>query len=110
MKKNLLLGIILVLSAMAKVQAQACTVLSNLSIDIKNVSSGPAGCQVTIDASFTAEFNNGNEYAFIHLWETAPVNNYPALTYVDPPTSAQLANAIASIVIKNPGKSNRRFI
>lgn len=106
MKKNLLLAIILVLSGIVKLHAQACTVLSNLVVDIKNVTSGVGGCQVTLDASFTAEFNNGNKYAFIHLWETAPVNYYPTLTYTTPPTSTQLANAVASIVIKDPGNNS----
>lgn len=106
MKKNLFLVIILVLSSIIKLHAQACTVLTNLVVDIKNVTSGVGGCQVTLDASFTAEFNNGNKYAFIHLWETAPENNYPALTYTTPPTFDQLASSVGSIVIKNPGDNS----
>jgi len=107
MKKNLLLAIILVLSGIIKLHAQACTVLTNLVVDIKNVTSGVGGgCQVTLDASFTAEFNNGNKYAFIHLWETAPVNYYPTLIYTTPPTSTQLATAVASIVIQDPGNNS----
>jgi hypothetical protein len=102
MKKNLLLVVILVLSGIIKLQAQ-CTV-SNLTVDIKNVTSGVGGCQVTLDATFTGNFNNGNKFAFIHLWEKAPVNNYPTIDYnVGPPTAAQLANAVATIVIKDPG-------
>jgi hypothetical protein len=71
------------------------------------VTSGPTGCQVTLDATFTGDFNNGNKFAFIHLWE---VENYPnpAINYLsgNPPTSAQLANAVATIVIKDPGKNS----
>lgn len=104
MKKNLLLLAILAIAGIARLQAQ-CTA-SNLSVVIKNVASGPGGCQVTLDVSFTGNFNNGNKFAFIHLWETAPVNNYPNLTYVTPPTAAQLTNAIATLVIKDPGKSS----
>lgn len=105
MKKNLLLVVILVLSGIVKLNAQACTV-SNLTVDIKNVTSGAGGCQVTLDATFTGDFNHGNKFAVIHLWETAPVNNYPTLTYASAPTAAQLANALATIVIIEPGTSN----
>lgn len=104
MKRTLLLFALLAIAGIAKLQAQ-CTA-SNLSIIIKDVASSPGGCQVTLDVSFTGNFNNGNKYAFIHLWETAPVNNYPNLTYVNPPTATELANSIATLVIKDPGKSN----
>jgi len=103
MKKNLLLLAILAIAGVARLQAQ-CTA-ANLNIVIKNVTSGPTGCQVTLDMSFTGNFNNGNKYAFIHLWETAPVNNYPNLDYKKPPTAAELANAIATLVIVDPGTS-----
>src|SRR5688500_10227295 len=104
MKKNLLLVVILVLSGIIKLQAQ-CTV-SNLTVDIKNVTSGVGGCQVTLDATFTGNFNNGNKFAFIHLWEVEDYPN-PAINYAsgNPPTSTQLANAVATIVIKDPGKN-----
>ena len=104
MKKVLLLLTILVITGIAKLQAQCAA--ENLSIVIKDVATGPSGCQVTLDVSFTGDFNNGNKYAFIHLWETAPVNNYPALTYETAPTAAELANAIATLVITDPGKPN----
>ncbi len=104
MKRTLLLSSLLLALTFTKLQAQ-CTA-SNLNIVIKDVTSGPSGCQVKLDISFTGDFNNGNKYAFIHLWETAPVNNYPNLTYNNPPTAAELTNAVASIVIVNPGKNN----
>ena len=66
MKKILLSLMTFVMVAItADLQAQ-CTV-SNLSVVIKNVTSGPGGCQVTVDLSFTGDFNNGNKFAFIHL-------------------------------------------
>jgi len=102
MKKNLLLLVILAVAGIANLQAQCSS--SNLQVDIKSVTNGPSGCQVTLDMSFTGDINNGNKFAFIHLWETAPVNKYPDLTYVAPPTKAELANAIATIVIVDPGK------
>ncbi len=104
MKRNLLLFLLFTIAGFSKLQAQCSA--ANLSIVIKNVSSGSGGCQVTLDMSFTGNFNNGNKYAFIHLWETAPVNNYPALTYVNPPTAAELAKAIATIAIVDPGKNS----
>jgi Secretion system C-terminal sorting domain len=104
MKRALLLAAILSVTAVIKLQAQ-CTA-SNLNIVIKNVTSSASGCQVTLDLSFTGDFNNGNKYAFIHLWETAPVNNYPNLTYSNPPTAAELSNAVATIAIADPGKNS----
>jgi hypothetical protein len=103
MKTILLSTMILCTTCIGRLQAQ-CNI-SNLNITIKNVTSKTAGCQVTLDLSFIANFTNANEYAFIHLWEIAPVNNFPNLTYKNPPTAAQLANAITTIVIKDPGSS-----
>ncbi|WP_276502322.1 T9SS type A sorting domain-containing protein [Terrimonas pollutisoli] len=103
MKKVLLLLTLFAVAGASRLQAQ-CTA-ANLNIIIKSVTSGASGCQVTLDVSFTGDFNNGNKFAFIHLWETAPVNNYPNLTYTNPPTAAQLANAIATIAIVDPGKN-----
>lgn len=104
MKRNLLLLAVFLTAGIAKLQAQ-CTA-SNLNIVIKNVTSSASGCQATLDLSFTGNFNNGNKFAFIHLWETAPVNYYPNLAYTNPPTAAELANAIATIVIVDPGKNS----
>ena len=102
MKRNLLLLVVLAVAGIANLHAQCSS--SNLQVNIKTVTTGPSGCQVTLDMSFTGDINNGNKFAFIHLWETAPVNKYPALTYVNPPTKAELADAIATIVIVDPGK------
>ena len=103
MKRTLLLATLFAITSISRLQAQ-CTA-ANLNIIIKSVATGTNGCQVTLDVSFTGNFNNGNKFAFIHLWETAPVNNYPNLTYTTPPTAAQLANAIATIAIVDPGKN-----
>ena len=103
MKTILLSILLLAMAGVMKTNAQ-CSV-SNLQIVVKNVTSSSAGCQATLDISFTGTFNNGNKYAFIHLWETAPVNNYPNITYTTPPTAAQLANPIATLAIVDPGKN-----
>src|SRR5688572_27646433 len=107
MKRNLLFVAFFAIAGIAKLQAQ-CTA-SNLNIVIKGVTSGTNGCQVTLDVSFTGSFNSGNKFAFIHLWETAPVNNYPTITYTIAPTAAQLANAVATIVIEDPGQPNAKL-
>jgi hypothetical protein len=103
MKKILLAFFLLAVAGIVETNAQ-CTA-SNLQIVIKNVTSGTNGCQATMDISFTGDFNNGNKFAFIHLWETAPVNQYPNLTYNNPPTAAELSKAIATLAIVDPGKN-----
>ena len=103
---NRILLAIFILAIAGTMEANAQCNASNLQIVVKNVTSGTNGCQATLDVSFTGSFNNGNKFAFIHLWETAPVNQYPNLTYVNPPTAAELSNAIATLVIENPGKNN----
>lgn len=106
MKKFLLLLAIMAITGLSirlKAQTAACSV-SDLFVVIKNVTSSPGGCQVTMDVTFTGDFNGGNKFAFIHLWEIAPVNNYPTINYNNPPTAAQLGNAVANLVIENPGK------
>src|SRR3989337_1963597 len=103
MKKNLLLFMILVLAGIVKLHAQACSV-SNLVVEIKSTTdNGTGGCLVTLDATFIGKFNNGNKYAFIHLWETA---NYPdpAIEYDKAPTAGQLSQALATFVIEDPSE------
>lgn len=98
-----LLTILAIAGVSLRLQAQCSG--SNLNVVIKSVTSAGSGCQVTLDITFTGDFNNGNKFAFIHLWEQAPVNNYPNLTYVSPPTATDLANAVATIAIIDPGKT-----
>lgn len=103
MKKILLLSAILAFAGIGTHLKAQCSG-SDLNVVIKSISSSPGGCQVTMDMTFTGDFNNGNKFAVIHLWESAPVNNYPIISYTNPPTAAQLANAVATIVIADPGK------
>lgn len=105
MKKFVLLSaLVAIIGTGTRLHAQCSA--SNLSVIIKGVTSSSSGCQVTLDLAFTGDFNNGNKFAFIHLWESAPVNNYPNLSYLTPPTAADLAAAVATIVIVDPGKSS----
>ena len=103
MKKILLLLSVLAIASTATHLNAQCSV-SNFNIVIKSVTSQSNGCKVTMDITFSGNINNGNKYAFIHLWESSPVNNYPSLTYASVPTAAQLANAAATIVLQDPGK------
>jgi hypothetical protein len=103
MKKILLLSAILAIVSIGTHLKAQCSG-SNLNVTIKSITSTAGGCQVVMDMSFTGDFNNGNKFAFIHLWENAPVNNYPNISYTAAPTAAQLANAVATIVIADPGK------
>src|SRR6476660_9920609 len=105
MKKILLLCTILVVTGNSTRLMAQCSEAS-LNATIKTVTSTPGGCQVTMDISFTGNFNNGSKYAFIHLWESSPVNNYPNLSYNSPPTAAQLATAVTTIVIADPGNNS----
>jgi hypothetical protein len=105
MKKFLLFSAMLAIAGFSNHLNAQCSE-SNLTAIIKSVTSTPGGCQVKMDISFTGNFNNGNKFAFIHLWESAPVNNYPNLSYVNPPTAAELANSVATIVIQNPGSNS----
>src|SRR5690606_21158364 len=103
--KRVLLSCFLFAIGIIRVNGQSCTV-SDLEIVVKDVVSTANGCQATLDFKFTGNFNNGNKFAFVHLWETAPVNYYPNIDYTITPTAAQLANVTATLVIKDPGAAN----
>jgi hypothetical protein len=105
MKKFVLLPALLVITGFYACLKAQCS-QSDLNATIKSVTSVPGGCQVTMDLTFTGNFNSGNKFAFVHLWESAPVNNYPTINYTSPPTAAQLATAMSTIVIADPGKSS----
>src|SRR4051812_9584445 len=105
MKRFLLLPAMLVITGFYTYVKDQCS-QSNLNATIKSVISSPGGCQVIMDISFTGDFNSGNKFDFIHLWESSPVNNYPNITYTNPPTAAQLASSVATVVIADPGKSS----
>jgi type IX secretion system substrate protein len=105
MKKFLLLTAMLAIAGFGTHLKAQCA-QSNLTAIIKSITSVPGGCQVMMDINFTGNFNNGNKFAFIHLWESSPVDHYPNLGYGNPPTAAELANAVTTIVVKNPGSSS----
>jgi len=109
MKKFLLIMVIACTGMYNLVRSQ-CTV-NNLAVQLRSVNSINNECQVIFDLSWNQEVNNGNKYACIHLWRSDqyPYLNVNGLAYTntsDQPTSSDLVNAIATIVIEHNGTSN----
>src|SRR5215212_7939342 len=103
MKKVLFFLFILSIGAFARLNAQ-CTI-SRVAIEI--VSFNSTTCQVVFNLSWQQEVNNGNKFAFIHLWTTpnyhTPAANW-ANMYSSPPKApeaADLINSLATISIFN---------
>jgi len=97
--KTILLAVVAMCFSVAAL-SQPCSV-TNTKITVTNVDA--ATCQVTFDLSFTANINTGNKHAVVHLWEDN--SSYPAsITY--PATAAATAQAIGTLLIKDPGSNN----
>src|SRR5437773_2068185 len=98
MKKILLLiAIIATFGKANNLAAQNCTV-SNISVHLNSTTAVGGTCVINIDLSFDLAANPGNKYAWMHLW---PTSSYPNLSYVKPPTAAELAATVANIGIDN---------
>lgn len=80
--------------------AQACSV-SNITIKLNSTTNSGGNCQANVDISWDQINNNGNKYTTIHIWTQANYPN-PQLTYLTPPTLAELSGALGTIVITNP--------
>lgn len=111
MKKNLLyVGFgFFTLFYYSKLQSQ-CTV-SDLAIELKSTVPVTGGCRVIFNFSWTQEVNNGNKFAYVHLWNTSQYPDLLAngLAYTNPPdypTNSDLVNALATIVIDSNGTAN----
>jgi len=106
MKKILLsLFVLGVVGTTVKVQSQ-CTV-SDLGVNLKEFNS--ATCVVKFDFTWVQEVNNGNKFAYVHLWTEAnyhtPAANWVGM-YSNPPSSpdaADLATSLGTIAIFNNG-------
>lgn len=104
MKHFLLYGMVAILAtgilSTSKIYGQACTV-TNLTVKLNSSSTSGPNCLINIDISWDQSNNSGNKFTNVHLWTSA---NYPspALTYSNPPTATQLANALGTIVIIDP--------
>lgn len=108
MKKYLLVtGFILFTNTFYSRLCAQCTI-SNLAIELKSAVPLTGGCHVIFDFSWNQEVNDGNKFAYLHLWNTG---QYPDLlangtAYTNPPdcpTGTDLANALATIVIDDNG-------
>lgn len=108
MKKLLLVtGFILFVNSFYSRLSAQCTI-SNLAIELKSAVPVAGGCRVIFDFSWNQEVNDGNKFAYLHLWST---DQYPDLltngtAYTNPPdypTGPDLVNALATIVIDNNG-------
>ena len=82
-------------------------VITNLGVNLKSYN--PATCHVVFDLSWEQEVNNGNKYAYVHLWTSAnyhtPAANW-ATMYTNPaayPKAADLVNALGTIAIFDNG-------
>ncbi|MBK8610891.1 MAG: T9SS type A sorting domain-containing protein [Chitinophagaceae bacterium] len=86
-----------------------CTI-SDLKVRLIEVNT--SNCELTLDLSWTQEINNGNKYAYLHLWTQSGYHT-PAVNWVNMysnpnafPKAADLVNAIATIVINNNSADN----
>jgi hypothetical protein len=107
MKKNLLFFFIVLFGVYTKVNAQ-CTI-SRVSVEV--VSFNSSSCQAVFNLSWQQEINNGNKFAYIHLWKAdnyhKPTGNW-AIIYSNPasaPKAADLVNSLGTISIFNNGTS-----
>jgi len=101
--RTALLAFVLVALFSATGNAQACSV-RNLTVKINSITSTATSCVVNADISWIQAANGGNKFTNVHLWSSA---NYPttAIAYTKPPTATELANAIGTIVIKDPSSA-----
>ena len=105
MKKSLFFILLVSFGISARLSAQ-CTI-SRVSVEI--VSFNSSTCQVVFNLSWQQEINNGNKFAYIHLWKAAdyhtPAANWtnPYVIPADGPTAPDLVNSLGTISIFNNG-------
>ena len=101
MKKILLTLVVLAsIGLTAKLQAQACSV-SNVSIHLNSSTTSGGNCIINFDISFDMQHNNGNKFAWLHIWTTAA---YPGLSYgSNAPNATELAATLANVGIDMTG-------
>src|ERR1043165_10062740 len=96
--KKILFTFILVISIglMANLNAQ-CSI-SNVAVKLNSSTPSGGNCIINFDLTFDLEHNMGNKYDWIHMWLTS---SYPTLTYLNPPTAADLAGNLINIGIND---------
>lgn len=107
MKKLFMVFIAALSFATGKVRAQ-CTV-SNLAVEVNSITPGVGNsCTINFDLTWVQEVNNGNKFAYVHLWNGnyhTPAPNWVGM-YVNPPdypVAADLANSLLTICIEDNG-------
>lgn len=106
MKKILFFTVLVVLLASHTAKTQ-CTV-SDVAIELKSTVEVGGQCQVVFDLSWNQDVNNGNKFAYLHLWTSSQYPNLLANGLAYTPTSnfpdaTDLINALATIVIDSNG-------
>jgi hypothetical protein len=108
--KKLLLFLTLVISATVDNNSAAQCVISDSKV--RSIQVDPSNCEFTFDLSWTQEVNNGNKFAYIHIW-TQPAYHTPAVNWADMyrnpvayPKNADLVNTLATFVIDENSSAN----
>lgn len=101
MKRLMLSAALLLAGAGLYVNSQC--VITNLGVNLKSYT--PSTCHVVFDLSWEQEVNNGNKFAYVHLWTGVnyhtPAANW-TMMYTNPaayPKAADLAASLGTICI-----------
>jgi hypothetical protein len=95
------LSLLVLLGLNQKSHAQACAV-RNLTVKVNSITSSASSCVINADITWIQDANSGNKFSNVHIWTST---NYPStlIKYTKPPTAAELANSLGTIVVNNPG-------
>lgn len=102
MKRIFLTAALLLAGASVSTVFSQC-MITNLGVNLKSYNAST--CHVQFDLSWEQEVNNGNKYAYVHLWTGAAYHTPAAswaMMYTNPaayPGSADLVNSLGTICI-----------
>ncbi|MBM3432969.1 MAG: hypothetical protein FJX92_08240 [Bacteroidetes bacterium] len=93
--RYLLFSLLLALFIHPIIPLQAQCTISNASVKLNySTPNASGGCDINLDLYFDMQSNAGGKYVYVHIW---PQSLYPTLIYNNPPTPAQLTNAVATM-------------
>jgi hypothetical protein len=97
------LALLVLIGFNQKSNAQACSV-RNLTVKVNSITSTANSCIINADITWIQDANGGNKFSNVHIWTST---NYPTtlIKYTKPPTAAELANSLGTIVINNPSSA-----
>lgn len=100
----LLIAAVVYTSSIAFSQTGACDFISVTTEYISNGPSTkyPGKCDVKINLTWEQNINNGNKYAYIHLWQSSSYQPFVFTNPSNPPMAANLSNTLGTIVVKDP--------